>query len=360
MRDTDKNVVPFPDAAAVEAEASEWVVRFDGGKATADDYARFQEWQNRSPYHRDAAARLFRLWGDLDALKALAAPVAAAPAKPTSWRRARLPYWAAAAACVALVLASAPTYMALHTDPPVVTTYQTAVGAQKTIALADGSTLALNTNTTVRVVLSDKRRDVHLLRGEAYFEVAHDDKRPFAVFAGQGVVRDIGTAFDVRMLPRAVDVTVVRGSVELAALSADAGQSAERHLAVLAAGQNAVFTYRVHRLSLVSDAAINRRLAWRQGVLVYAGEPLAQVVADYNRYTNVKVEIVDPKLNDLQVGGYFEIGKSAAFLEALSDNFGIRIQWRDAHHAELVAVKAGPAAPRMFDKQGRHTGIAQP
>jgi ferric-dicitrate binding protein FerR (iron transport regulator) len=75
-------------------------------------------------------------------------------------------------------------------------------------------------------------------------------------------------------------------------------------------------------------------------VLVYAGEPLAQVVADYNRYTNVKVEIVDSKLNDLQVGGYFEIGKSAAFLEALTDNFGIRVQWRDAHHAELIAVEA--------------------
>jgi transmembrane sensor len=345
MRDTDKNVVPFPDAAAIEAEAAEWAVRFDGGEVTAENYAKFQEWQSRSAYHRDAAARLFRLWGDLDALKTLATPIAAIPPKPTFWRRAHLPYVVAAAASVVLMLASFPTYMALHTEPLVVMTYQTVVGAQKTIALADGSTLTLNTNTAVRVVLSDKRRDVHLLRGEAYFEVAHDDKRPFAVFAGQGVVRDIGTAFDVTLLPQAVDVTVVHGHVELAALNGDAGQFTEQHLAVVAAGQNAVFTHKVRRLSAVSGAAINRRLAWRQGVLVYAGEPLAQVVADYNRYSNVKVEIVDPKLNDLQVGGYFEIGKSEAFLEALNDNFGIRVQWRDAHHAELFAAKSEAGRP---------------
>jgi transmembrane sensor len=332
MRETDKNVVPFPDAAAVEAEAAQWVIRFDSGEATAEDHAKFLEWQAKSPQHREAAARLTRLWSDLDAAKELAQPVAAPRAKP-KWR------WplVAAAASLLLVIGGYPLYRSAREVPPVVTNYQTKIGVQKTVTLADGSTVQLNTNTAIRVEMSGARRDVHLLRGEAYFEVAHDERRPFAVFAGHGLVRDIGTAFDVRLDPHAVDVTVVKGNVELAALAREDGETHEQHLGNLAAGQNAVFSRKVERLSLVSDTLINRRLAWRQGVLVYSGEPLAEVVADYNRYSDIKLEVADAKLGALQVGGYFEIGKNAAFLEALKDNFGIEAKWRDDRHVALVS-----------------------
>lgn len=345
MRDTDKKVVQFPDTAGLEAEAAEWVVRFDSGDATAEDYASFQEWQNRSAHHREIAARLSRLWSDLDTMKALVEPLDGSPAVASSrmrafWHRPRTMGLALLAASFLLVIVAVPIYNALRYSPPTIIAYETAVGAQRTVSLPDGSTVSLNTNSLVQITFSRQRRDVRLVRGEAYFEVAHDEKRPFAVFAGRGVVRDIGTAFDIRLLPKAVDVTVLRGNVELAALM-QASSPGERHLGVLAAGQNAVFDRGVDRLSLVSDAAINRRLAWRQGVLVYAGEPLAQVVADFNRYTDVKVEIGDPKLRDLRVGGYFEIGKNDAFFESLKDNFGIRVQWRDDSHVQLLAGGAG-------------------
>jgi transmembrane sensor len=334
MRELDKNVVPFPDAAAVEAEAAEWVIRFDGGDATPEDYTKFQEWQAKSPQHREAAARLTRLWADLDAAKDFAKPLPS-PRKSNPWR------WplVAIAASLLLAIGGYPLYRSQQQVPPVVTNYRTNVGVQKTVTLADGSTVQLNTDTAIRVEMSGTHRNVHLLRGEAYFEVAHDERRPFAVFAGQGLVRDIGTAFNVRLLQRSVDVTVVKGNVELAALARDSGEMHEQHLGNLAAGQNAVFSRKVDRLSLVSDTLINRRLAWRQGVLVYSGEPLAQVVADYNRYSDIKVEVAEAKLNALQVGGYFEIGKSAVFLEALKDNFGIEAQWRDDRHVVLVSKR---------------------
>ena len=77
--------------------------------------------------------------------------------------------------------------------------YETPVGGQSRITLADGSTVILNTNSLLDISFSDKCRDVHLRRGEAYFDVVHDKARPFTVYADNYVVRDIGTAFDVHL-----------------------------------------------------------------------------------------------------------------------------------------------------------------
>jgi len=70
-------------------------------------------------------------------------------------------------------------------------------------------------------------------------------------------------------------------------------------------------------------------------VLVYAGEPLSRVVADVGRYTSVKIEIADQRLNDMQVGGYFEVGKIDRIFEALEKNFRVRVQWMDSEHVRL-------------------------
>jgi transmembrane sensor len=345
MSDKSDNVVQFPDTNTLDAEAAEWVVRLDSESVTADDLRKFREWQNASPHHREIAARLGRLWSDLDKLEDLAEPVnlgasvGRVDARESAFRRMR-PFLYAAA-CFVAAIAGIPIYNSLRTAPPVVVDYQTSVGAQRTVSLPDGSTAYLNTNSLIEAEFTDRTRKVRLVRGEVYFEVAHDERRPFTVSAAHGLVRDVGTAFDLRLIGQAIDVTVTQGSVELA--TTVSGQqpnaAAEQHLATLAAGQKAVFDRKVQRLALVSDAAINRQLAWRQGVLIYAGEPLSQVVADFGRYTNTSVEIKDPKLRGVQVGGYFEIGKIDTFLDALRSNFGIVALWRDPGHVELVSIR---------------------
>jgi len=349
MRDDEKNVVQFPDTTALEAEAAEWVVRLDGDEATAADRAAFLEWQSRSAYHREIAARLSGLWRELDFLQEHADPVCAVrggvpePGKsirrglrPKSWTR---PWAVAAAASILLAVAAIPVLLGLRTVPVTSLAYETAVGQHKTVSLPDGSKANLNTNSRIEVVFSGEQRDVRLVRGEAYFEVAHDAQRPFAVHARSGLVRDVGTVFDVRLLPKTIDVTVVHGSVELARLSGDkeSGGKKEEHLAFITAGQQAQFGRKVVSLALVSDAAIDRMLAWRRGVLIYNGQPLAQVVGDFNRYTNIRIEIADPSLNAISVGGYFEIGKTDALFEALENNFGVRVERLDANHVRLFA-----------------------
>ena len=91
-------------------------------------------------------------------------------------------------------------------------TLATAVGQQRTVTLADGSIVALNTNTIVETDLNHRLRQIYLRKGEAHFQVAHDRSRPFLVHAGDAVVRAVGTAFEVRLrTDQHVDIVVNEG-----------------------------------------------------------------------------------------------------------------------------------------------------
>jgi transmembrane sensor len=342
-----ENIVRFPDAGAIEAEAAEWLVRLDCGTLSGEDYAAYREWLARSPAHRDTFARLSVVWSSLDAAKAYADPlpgVAAGSAEPVKKHRGW--HWKIATA-VALVLVLAGGGLAYWNWPepaPVVIAYETPVGAQRTVTLADGTSVLLNTASRIEVAYSRKARDVRLVRGEAYFEVVHDNARLFTVISGIRQVRDLGTAFAVRESGKALEVTVAKGAVEL--VVAPAAENAER-VGVLNAGQSAAFDRKLTYKRQLSAVELNRQISWRDGVLVYAGEPLAKVVADFSRYTNVKIELADPHLADLPVGGYFEVGKLPAVLEALESNFGVHVTWVDQAHVRLSA------AHRVAQKSGR-------
>jgi transmembrane sensor len=218
--------------------------------------------------------------------------------------------------------------------------YATAIGAQKKFTLADGSVVTLNTNSRIDVELLGNRRDVHLVRGEAYFEVVHDKTRPFTVYADRYVVRDIGTAFAVHLLDkRLVNVRVTKGSVEIAART-DQGKVSDvaKSLGVVIAGHDVVFGQKIERSEIVSDVELGRKLAWRQGQLIYSGQPLAEVLADIGRYSNIEIELADPALQDLPVGGSFRVNQTEAILAALENNFGIHAEWMDARHVRLTSA----------------------
>lgn len=337
MRD-EKKIVRFPDAHAVEMEAAQWCVRLEKDGVNADVCAEFQEWKDRSPKHREAAARLSAVWSEFDALKNFVEPL-----KDNSIQQivdgGRRPRWRlafAAAACLCVMVAGAYFYRSNPPPPSVVTVrYETPVGGQRVVKLDDGSTVALNTDSKIEAFFYKDRREVRLIKGEAYFDVVHDAARPFLVLTRGNVFRDIGTAFDIRQLPTGSEITVLHGSVALSSRSAKSGETVR--LGVASAGQYALVSRKIERLETVSEADIWRLLAWRHGALVYAGDPLVKVVNDVNRYSKVKILIEDPELAVIPVGGYFEIGKLDTFLVALEKNFGIRALPVDALHIRLVS-----------------------
>lgn len=344
------NIIRLVDLATIEAQAADWVARLDREAPSASDLADFGAWKALSPEHQQAADRLQGLWSEFNILAKLTPAtqdrIVVSPKRATP----SPPWWVAGLVAASLVVVCLGAVFVLQRLPHT-QVYDTAVGGQRTINLEDGSSIQLNTNSQVEVRYSPKARDLRLIRGEAYFEVSPNKQRPFSVYAHEGVVRAVGTAFVVRLTGDRVEITVTKGKVELAAFTHPVGRASLDRVASLprkpltmvsathGTTELAVLeqTHLIEHLDLAAPE-VTRKLAWRQGMLVFNGETLPNVVADVSRYTDVQIDIADPTLNSLKVGGYFKVGEIDPMLEALESSFGVRVERVDDKHVRLTAA----------------------
>lgn len=354
---TDKGgVLAFPNTAAIEAEAAAWVARFDAGNVSARDHVAFQEWLNRSALHREIIAEYGNLWSAFDALGSLTDTGKAGQETGTHNSRPAILEkavpWLAACAVVAIAITGGavvfrPSAHQFPTkvEPPLPTrlSYETTVGSQKRIALADGTLVILNTNSLLDVDFSGQHRDVHLVRGEAYFNVVHNKARPFTVYANGYAVRDLGTAFDVHLSKTGqVEVGVTKGRVEVAHANSTHAFSTVKDPSVVVAGHSIVLGQKIEHPEAVPSTDMGRKLAWRQGELIYTGQPLGEVLADISRYSNITIDLADPALKDLPVGGAFRTDQIDAIFAALENNFDIHAEWISPQHVRLTSGRKTP------------------
>ncbi len=198
-------------------------------------------------------------------------------------------------------------------------TYTTPKGASETVTLAEGSHIELNTDTKVRVHLNRWWRKIELMRGVAFFTVIHDAARPFEVKAGEGSIRDLGTAFVVHREPSRVRVAVLEGRVRVRAQ-----ESRE-----LSAGQRVAYTPS-GLLAPVEQADVAVLTAWRQGQLIFRGHRLEEVLAELGRYHDTNLLIRDPVLSDLRVSGVFRTQDLASVLNAIELTLPVRTRYLGA------------------------------
>jgi transmembrane sensor len=237
--------------------------------------------------------------------------IASSPAKRhQGWRGARVSL--ALAACVGLicVLLQPALLQNLESD------YHTATGEQRRIELTDGSRVLLNTDSAISIEMTKDRRRVNLLRGEAFFEVAHAPQRPFWVEAGAARARVTGTAFSVNRNSDSVAITVAEGRVETSS------ESHAAQITPLMPGESA--HYQGAQLVAKQNADVQRDLAWRHGQMVFVQAPLAEVVAQINRYRPGRLIVTDRQLQTQQITAVFNIDKLDDAVIALERTFGIR------------------------------------
>ena len=192
--------------------------------------------------------------------------------------------------------------------------YFTRIGEQQTIELDDGSVITLNTAGQLVVDYSEQVRRILLERGEAYFEVVEDLKRPFTVDLGIRSVTALGTAFNIQKHRERFQVAVIEGTVALHELAEEipvsppplsaSGQATvisapSEHL--LEAGWVAEFDVSRDVLTAFRPESMERYEGWRSGVLAFYSEPLYRVVQELNRYSRKRILIEDASIMELRV-----------------------------------------------------------
>ena len=193
------------------------------------------------------------------------------------------------------------------------------IGEQRTIQLADGSTVELNARSRVEVRLTDRRRDVALIEGQALFRVAKDKHRPFVVRAGDAQVRAVGTEFDVYRKQTETVVTVVEGRVETYEESGSAGAAA----IVLSAGEQ--LTVQAHTVTKPMRADTVAATAWVQKRLMFEETPLSEVAEEFNRYNRRPLAIDDRELQKLKISGVYSSTDPTSLINFLRNQTSIRV-----------------------------------
>jgi transmembrane sensor len=337
------DIVRLKTQTQIDNEAAVWTWRVDSGELSDSERSQLDSWLREDTRHRRTFGELCRTWSALDHLAVRPrdeAKVAALPAPQqrsllASLRPAALSskwYWQAAAAAV-LVLGLGAVILTVRR--PGMQVMSTAVGQQRHVTLADGSRLTLNTNTLLAVKLTRQRRDVYLRRGEAHFDVVHDASRPFFVHAGDAVINDVGTQFEVRLESnRDIDVLVDQGEVEVRGRAAAAGPTAPGSGAgagsadwvrALSAGEQLLIIGPHLAVTSVSPQQIADDLAWREGAVVFQGEPLSQALAEVGRYTSARVVLAGPQVASLPISGRFKTDDVTGFFRALQAALPVRV-----------------------------------
>lgn len=309
-----------PTGTRVTDEAARWLVRGTRGLAPAEQAA-LAEWLAADPDHRREYERLQGIWSHFD--EASRGDVhrlsARLPARPNPWFAWLRPLVAAAAVGMVTMVG----YWGLkqwYAQPTFSHYYVTARGEQQTVELPDGSLLQLDTDTRVEVTFRRRQREVVLERGRSMFEVAPAPERPLEVLAAGVKVRVVGTSFSVARsirpgtTPDRVDVEVAEGHVQVAV----SGEDGVGQVVDLRAGQGA-YADRGGRFSAIRRIAPDQIAPWRDGWVFFDNVPLAEALAEFERYGDTGLVIDDPEVAGLRITGSFELNRTDGFAKVLPE-----------------------------------------
>ena len=322
----------------LDREAAAWFTRLnDVNGVEADDLEAFDRWRKKpkasAAYRRveDICLALQAVSGDADIQQAMREAFMPAPSptpRPadvltrTTWR---ILGGVALAGALATAIA-----IAIQTKP---IDYETPIGGRSIAELADGSHVELNTDSLIRVRYGLGRRDVELVRGQALFDVAHDASKPFTVKAGPMRVRAVGTRFDVRRDDGSASVALVQGKVRVSG-------GPLRAKWMLAPGQ-AMTLGGLHPDTSPRAADVQSVSAWTNGEVVFQDTPLAQAVAEMNRYARKKIVLGAGAPADAKVNGVFSTGNIREFLGAVTMALDLQMRQRNDGTMELHATPGG-------------------
>lgn len=283
-------------------QAADWSIRLNEAPGDDDLRRAFERWLDQSPAHAVA-------WEDVGQVASLMRKI---PTSRSSSQRPRARRLAACGIAVALMAAAvaAPSTILRWTADHVAD-----IGHERTIALADGSTVRLAPGSAIAVDRHRDRRDVRLLKGEAYFEVAHDPTRPFHVQTKDARVTVLGTGFNVRRGVAGTDVAVRHGRVRVERNAGD--------VVVLNGGD---WTRAVSGGARIGHGAPANAGAWRRDRLVALDQTVSEMLSDARRRHRGVIILTDSELGRRTITGSYDMNDPASGLAVMVEPLGGKVR----------------------------------
>jgi transmembrane sensor len=312
-------------SADIDAAAAYWAARIDGAPSDKAAQSELDEWLSKDSRRVGAYARACAMLVYAGRLKAFGssfdpdayvekhrdvdADIAGSEIEPHKAGMRRRALLMGGGAAIAASFIGVSWQAAAQT-------YTTARGEIRLVPLADGSSMTLNTASKARVRFTEKLRYVELIDGEAMFDVARDQGRPFVVEAADTSVRAVGTSFNVRHLAaQPVEVTVRQGSIEINRSGIRRGTT--RHLsenmrAISSTSKPEIVT------TVVAPQELSLQLAWREGMLSFEDVPLRQAADQFARYSDRHIYFSDPAIGHETVTGLFAANDPVGFARSVA------------------------------------------
>lgn len=334
------------------AEAAAWLARLHGPSRTPAVEAAFRQWLNENPENATQFEYLTGLW-DLSTALPVAGTARISPWKfpgeaPRRRATVRPRYLAIAAGFLLLATASIFVYQQY------VSGYSTDVGEQRILTLDDGTRISLNTDTALRVKLTDTLRLVQLKQGEALFSVAKDPNRPFLVTAGNRTITALGTSFLIRTDHKKTAITLIDGKIAVTTDAKYLPPSRTTRLSrssvegpgvkpakprteeqiVLTPGQRLTISSsrkaptgeaESGEATTIDTPRIDTITAWRRGEVVLERTTMADAIDEMNRYDETQLVIDSPQIENLQISGIYQTGDSRRFAQTIAQLYDLQL-----------------------------------
>jgi len=304
----------------IRAEAAAWLARLRADDKSLSDESAFRTWLTEDPLHAAAFEAVTEVWEEVGAART--EPLKPAPCASAVSRRCML------LASVSSVVAAGVGFSFWQRAYAGV--YETEVGEQKHVVLADGTQAFLDTDTRIRVSYDSRLRVVDLDRGRCNFHVMANDERPFVVDAATQRIVAERTVFDVRRDGDRVCVVLLQGEASIGKR-----KSSALHREILTSGERLIATdvgARVDKPNLVP------LVAWQTGQAVFDNETLAEAVREMNRYSVVKLQVADPAVAAMRISGVYHVGDNVAFARSIATLLPVAVQY-SAAEVQLVAER---------------------
>lgn len=334
-----KKVLYLPNSDRIHEEAAAWILRMESSNLGAQEENELRVWVSQSPLHLQILQDTAEVWDRMDIMAGLSEllPLERAENEEPSVKMAPKKITAFASLFLGVLFLG----VIVSQWGSQTTEYETGVGRLDTVKLQDGSAITLNTATKLKTAITAEHRNIELVQGEAFFEVAHDPNKPFIVTAGNTRVEAIGTAFSVQLLGNEVEVAVTEGKVRVTRMtsSTEREQIAPAPFYMQGGEIVQIKPAKAEQIRTIKPEQIAQVLMWQQRMLVFNGQPLSDVISEFSRYTDTRIDITDQQTAAIRVGGYFRSDDLDGMLKSLKENFGIQIERASATQIVLSQSK---------------------